>query len=162
VNRLRGSAGSVSISATVKTHHVLQENFMIHAIPNVRARLWTAFLACLLVPTFSMASELQRFDAAKFASLQAESKPVVVVVHADWCGICKKQVPIQAELMRSPEFADFTMFEVDFDKDKDLLKRFNVIKQGTIIVFQGKTEVARTLGETQREAIRATLLKGKT
>jgi len=134
---------------------------MIPAITNVRARLWTAFLACLLVPALSMASEMQPFDAAKFASLQAENKPVAVVVHASWCGYCKKQIPVQAALMRSPEFADFTMFVVDFDKDKDVLTRFNVIKQSTIIVFKGPKEVARTLGETEREAIRATLLKGK-
>lgn len=127
----------------------------------IRTKFFSVLLAFLIAPAFALAGELQPFDAAKFEQLQADGKPVAVVVHATWCPVCQVQVPIQTELMRSPEFADLTMFTMDFDKDKDLLRRFNVVKQSAIIVFKGEMEVARTLGETQRENIRATLLKAK-
>ncbi len=126
----------------------------------IRLKLLSAILALLLVP-YAGASELRPFEAAQFDGLQAAGKPIAVVVHATRCSICRAQIPIETELMRSPEFADFTMFTVDFDKDPELLKRFNVERQSAIIVFRGATEVARTYGDRRRAGIRATLLKGK-
>jgi hypothetical protein len=63
--------------------------------------------------------------------------------------------------MQGPEFKGYTMFTVDFDKDGDLLKRFNVIKQSTIIVFKGREEVGRSIGDTQRSSIEALMLKAR-
>ena len=68
----------------------------------IRAKVWPAILACLIVPIFVLAGEPQPFDATKFESLQTDGKPVVVVVHAIWCSVCKAQIPVQTELMRSP------------------------------------------------------------
>jgi thiol-disulfide isomerase/thioredoxin len=93
--------------------------------------------------------------------LTASGKPVVIAVHASWCPTCKTQIPIQTELMQSPEFKDYTMFIVDFDKDTDVLKRFHVAKQSTMIVFRGKTEVGRSVGDTQRASLEALMLKAR-
>lgn len=120
-----------------------------------------ALLALMAMPVLSLANPLQPFDGKAFDALTASGKPVVVAVHASWCPTCKAQKPIQTELMQSPQFKEYTMFIVDFDKDTAVLKRFNVIKQSTMIVFKGKTEVGRSIGDTQRASLEALMLKAK-
>ncbi len=121
----------------------------------------SALIAWLAFPSLSLAGDLRPFDAQQFDQLQAANKAVVVVVHASWCPTCKAQKPIQSALMHSPQFRDYTMFTVDFDSDQALLKRFSVIKQSTMIVFRGRTEVGRSIGDTQRDSIEALMLKAK-
>jgi thioredoxin 1 len=127
----------------------------------ISGKFFAAFILCVALPALSLAGSLEPFNAKAFDSLTASGRPVVVVVHAGWCPTCKAQKPIQTALMQSPEFEGYTMFTVDFDKDTDLLKRFNVIKQSTIIVFKGREEVGRSIGDTQRSSIEALMLKAR-
>lgn len=120
-----------------------------------------ALAALMAVSALSLASPLQPFDAKAFDALTASGKPVVVAVHASWCPTCKAQKPIQTALMQSPAFKDYTMFVVDFDKDADALKRFHVIKQSTLIVFKGRTEVGRSIGDTERGSMEALMLRAQ-
>jgi thiol-disulfide isomerase/thioredoxin len=126
-----------------------------------RKALLTALISWVVVPALALAGDLQPFNGKLFDQLQTEGKPVVVVVHATWCPTCKAQLPIQTSLMRSAEFQGYTMFTVDFDADQALLKRFSVIKQSTMIVFKGKTEVGRSIGDTSRDGIESLMLKAK-
>lgn len=98
------------------------------------------------------------FDATKFDALNKEGKPILVAVHADWCPTCKAQEPIVSELLKTPELKGITAFRVDFDGQKDAVKRFKVQYQSTLIVFKGGKEVGRSTGDTKKEGI-ATLLK---
>ena len=124
-------------------------------------RALLALIASVVLPAFAWAGPLQPFDGKAFDSLTSAGKPVVVVVHASWCPTCKAQKPIQAALMASPAFKDYTMFVVDFDKDTDLLKRFHVTTQSTMIVFKGQSEVGRSVGDTHRDSLEALMRKAQ-
>ena len=51
-------------------------------------------------------------------------------------------------------------FNIDFDSQKDLLKKFNVQKQSTLIVFKGKQEAGRSTGDTNAGSIDALVEQG--
>src|SRR6266545_1339204 len=87
------------------------------------------------------------FDARAFEAAQTAGKPVLVEVHADWCPTCARQKPIIGELMSRRNMKKYEVFTVDFDTQKDLLKRFGAQQQSTLIVFKGKQEVGRSTGE---------------
>lgn len=93
------------------------------------------------------------FDQASFEAAQRAGKPILIEVHAAWCTVCRAQEPIVNELLRDPARAQFAVFRVDFDRQKDVLKRLDVRYQSTLIVFKGAAEVARSTGVTKREAI---------
>jgi thioredoxin 1 len=99
------------------------------------------------------------FDAAAFEQLQQSGKPILVAVHADWCPTCRAQDPLLTELLQTPEFKNFSAFRVDFDAQKDAVKRFKVATQSTIIVYKGGKEVGRSIGDTQRESLAALMKK---
>src|SRR5574337_259755 len=121
-------------------------------------RLMLAVLS-FLAATSALAGETKPFDQATFAQLQAAGKPILVDVYADWCPTCKAQAPILSELMSRPEFKDYTVLKVNFDTQKDVRRVLHVTEQSTLIVYRGKQEVARSIGDTSKDSIAATLRK---
>lgn len=101
------------------------------------------------------------FDAPAFAAAQAAGNPILVQVHADWCPICARQRPVLDALFKLPEFNDLVVFNVDFDSEKPLLRRFDVRMQSTLIAFRGTNERGRLVGETASDKIKALLLATK-
>src|SRR5207249_12100904 len=93
------------------------------------------------------------FDAKAFEDAQAAGKAILVEVTAPWCPTCKAQAPILARLKRDPKFKELVSFDIDFDTQKDLLKKFNVRMQSTLIVFKGKQETGRSTGDTNADSI---------
>lgn len=61
--------------------------------------------------------------------------------------------------VKSPKYAGFTVYRVDFDRQKDAVRRFGVQYQSTLIVFKGAREVSRSTAQTAPGAIAAQLDK---
>jgi thioredoxin 1 len=95
----------------------------------------------------------QPFDNQAFAEAQKAGKPIFVAIHATWCPICKAQKPILADLMADPKFKDLIYFTIDFDSQKDLVRRFGAQKQSTLIAFIGSKEQGRSVGDSNRASI---------
>lgn len=117
---------------------------------------------CLTLPVASVAfaADKRPFTAAAFEAAQASGKPILIDVSAPWCPTCKAQAPILAKLMGNPRFKGVVAFNVDYDSQKDVLKRFNVQRQSTLIVFKGKQEAGRSVADTNAASIEALLAKG--
>ena len=124
----------------------------------MHSNLYRALLvAATLVASSLVAWAGQPFDAKAFQSAQAADKAVLVDVTAPWCPTCKQQRPIVQQIEK--ERPDLIVYEVDFDTAKDVLKRFRVQYQSTLIVFRGSKEIARSTGETDPAAIHALIAK---
>ena len=111
------------------------------------------------VPALPAAAAAQRFTQAAFAAAQAAGKPILVEVTAPWCPTCRAQQPILQKLTTEPRFRDLVFLSVDFDSQKDVLRRLNVRSQSTLIAFNGKNERGRATGITDPEQIRDLLLR---
>lgn len=127
-----------------------------------KRNLLAALGLCLTLPfaTLAVAADKAPFDAAAFEAAQASGKPILIDVSAPWCPTCKAQAPILSKLMSEPRFKGVVAFNVDYDSRKDVLKRFNVQRQSTLIVFKGKQEAGRSVADTTPASIEALLAKG--
>jgi thiol-disulfide isomerase/thioredoxin len=85
--------------------------------------------------------------------------PILIHVTAPWCEICQAQKPIVAKLLSTPDFKAMKKFDVDFDTQKEILARYRVQMQSTMIVYKNGKEVDRQTGETDPAAIEALLRK---
>lgn len=101
----------------------------------------------------------QPFSQSDFDALEKEGRAVVVHIHADWCPTCKAQNPILNSDMKSLDFKGVTFLEVNFDTQKDFLKKHNISSQSTILVFKAGKEVGRSTGDTKQSTIDALLKK---
>jgi thioredoxin len=124
-----------------------------------RLILVSAAAASIAAITPAFAISPQPFDAQAFADAQKAGRPIFVAIHASWCPICKAQKPILSELMADPKFKSLVYFTIDFDSQKDLVRRFGAQKQSTLISFKGDEEQGRSVGDSNRESIAALLGK---
>jgi thioredoxin 1 len=118
-------------------------------------------LLALVVASPALAFDVKPYDAKAVAAAQAAGKAAVIDVTAPWCPTCKAQHRVFDHLKDKPELADLTIYEVDFDTQKDVLKAYKVTNQSTLVAFNGAKETGRVAGETRVDAI-ASLLKGAT
>jgi thioredoxin 1 len=96
------------------------------------------------------------YDKARFAGALERCVPVVVAFVADWCSTCSVQKPILNLPMakaRGSRPVSVKVFIADFDKEVDLRKRLRVAQQSTFVAFKVCKEVARSTGQTRKEAI---------
>ncbi|MCJ2112072.1 thioredoxin family protein [Methylobacterium sp. E-025] len=101
----------------------------------------------------AQAGEMKPYSQEAFDAAQKAGKPILVEVSAPWCPICKTQKPILAKLSADPRFKDLQIFDIDFDSQKDLLRKLDVRMQSTLIAYKGAVEAGRSVGETQPEWI---------
>ena len=110
---------------------------------------------------YSLASfaESSTFDDAKFDAVLKSGKSMVVAVHAPWCSTCRAQAPVLKEVLSNKEFQHMVALYVDFDSQKDALKKLGVRRQSTLVVFKDGKEVGRSLGDTTAFGIESLLQK---
>lgn len=83
----------------------------------------------------------------------ASGKAVLVHVTAPWCGACRLQKPIVAQLLATSDYKSVMKVDVDFDSQKDVLRKFRVQTQATMLIFKGGKEIDRLIGNTDPAAI---------
>lgn len=122
-----------------------------------RLRTLLFVFIALLTPMLALAAT--PYTQAEFDALQQAGKPILVLVHADWCPTCRAQAPLLEALLAQPEFRSITALRVDFDKQKPVVRAFHVPYQSTLIVFKGGVEVGRSTAETRKEQLAELLRK---
>jgi thioredoxin 1 len=109
----------------------------------------------LALATSALSAERKLFDAKSFAEAQSNGAPILVDISASWCPTCKAQKPIIDSLAEQPENKTLVIFAVDFDSQKPIVRELRAQSQSTLIAFQGRTEVARSVGDTDPGSIAA-------
>jgi thiol-disulfide isomerase/thioredoxin len=107
----------------------------------------------------ALAAQIVPYTPEAFDSAVAAGKPILVEIHATWCPVCKKQAPILSDLEKNQKFDDLVVVHVDFDAQKDAVRRFGAQMQSTLIVFKGGKEAGRSVGDTNPDSIAALLDK---
>ena len=132
----------------------------------VRTRWWriaiwltAAVLTVATVTTRANAFEQLAFSNALYQRALAESRPIVINVHADWCTTCQAQDRVLEQLVADPRFDRLLMLMVDYDSQQHLMRFFGVPDRSTFVTIRGGVEVDRLIAVTNREGIEAFLLR---
>jgi thioredoxin 1 len=126
---------------------------------NRRASLAAFALAWFGLSTSAQALEIRPFNGAALEGLQKAGKPVALHFHADWCPTCVNQTRELEQLKASGQLPGMTVLVANYDTEKELKRQHKVRSQSVLVVFKGSTEVARSAGQTQAEALRQALAK---
>jgi thioredoxin 1 len=99
----------------------------------------------------------EAFTAERFAQLQGEGALVLLDVFAPWCPTCAQQQKVLAEYRtRHPEVPLYTL-TIDFDGQKEYVRRFGAPRQSTLILYKGTERVWFAVAETRADVITAEL-----
>ncbi len=120
-----------------------------------RRPLLAAALFGLILAPAARAATVRDYSAQAFAAAQAAGEPILVHIEAGWCPTCARQRPILHRIEATPACKDLQVFNVDFDTQKDAVRRFGATMQSTLIAFHGGKETARSVGETDPDKIAA-------
>lgn len=112
-----------------------------------------AMLAVAVAAAPAEAAEVRAFSPQAFAAAQAQGRPILIDVYADWCPTCRRQEPMIAELVAAPAYRDLIVFKLNFDEQKDDWRRLGVRRQSTLIAFSGRNETGRSVGDTNRDSL---------
>jgi thioredoxin 1 len=124
-----------------------------------RTLIIAAALTLGLIATVAQAATEAPFTQSAFDAAQKANKPILVHIWASWCPTCKAQAPTLSQIMTDPKFANLTVYTVNFDTQKDVVKAFGVRMQSTLIAFHGSKEEARSVGDTHADSILALAAK---
>ncbi len=107
----------------------------------------------------AFAAETIDYSPSAFDAALKDGKSILVEIHAPWCPTCKAQKPILAEIEAKPAYKDLVVVHVDFDSQKDAVRRFGARMQSTLIAFKDGKETGRSVGQTDPAAIAALVAK---
>ena len=105
------------------------------------------------------AAQRQPFSDTAFDAAQAAGRPILIEVTAPWCPTCRAQKPQVDAVAADPRMREAVLLSIDFDSQKEALRRLNVQRQSTLIALRGREERGRATGITDAAAIRDLLLR---
>lgn len=125
-------------------------------------KLVSKFFASLLLLGFAsgaLALEKSAFSEEKLAQLQAADAVVIVDVFATWCPTCAKQQILFKKYQDKYPKNKLHVLIIDYDKDKDLVAKYNAPRQSTLVLFKGETQLWHSVAETDFDVLEAELNK---
>ncbi|MCM0022181.1 MAG: thioredoxin family protein [Tagaea sp.] len=123
-------------------------------------RTLLALSGAALLATPALARPSAKFTEAAFKAAQDADKSILVEITAVWCPACKAQAPVLERLLTSAKFRDYVVFTIDFDSEKDAMRRFEARLPGTLLVFKGEDQMGRSLADTDPVSLAALLEMG--
>lgn len=124
-----------------------------------RRTLLAASFAAIILTGPALAAETVPYTATGFETAQKAGRPILVEIHAPWCPVCKAQTPILADIKKSKDYDKLLVMLVDFDTQKDDVKRLGAQKQSTLIAFKDGKETGRSVGDTNPASLAALVAK---
>ena len=98
------------------------------------------------------------FSLEIFENAKAEGKTIVINSYNISCGTCAKQTKILDQAQK--EFNEIIFFSYEQNKNEDIAKKLSIDFWATIVVYKGNKEVARIIGQTDKEIIYSAIKKG--
>ncbi len=116
-------------------------------------------VAVAVTSTPAAAAQLRSFDTRAFAAAQAQGRPILVDVSAEWCSTCRVQEKHIAKITRDSAFVKLVIFKLDYDKQKAERRQLKVPRQSTLIAFRGRREMGRSVADTNPRSLEALIRK---
>ena len=120
-------------------------------------KIYIALFLFVCIPS-NATEKITSFSTEIFETAKADGKTIVINSYEIWCGTCTAQTIILNQAKE--EFSNIIFLSFEQEKNKDIAKKLNIKFRTTIVVYKGKNEVSRIIGQTAKEAIYSAIKKG--
>ncbi len=123
--------------------------------------IFRIILASILLATASAhAGDFEPYSQARMDALQAQGRPVLIDVYADWCPTCERQAQILTGLLAQERFADYGRLKLDWDSQRDAARALGAPRQSTLFIFRAGKRLGLSVAETDEARLREFLELG--
>ena len=98
------------------------------------------------------------FSVESLKIAKAAGKTMVINSYEPWCWSCRKQDKILLD--DKEQFKNVVFLTYQQGKHKDIAQALEINFRSTIVVFKGKKEIARLVGQTDKSQIFSAIKKG--
>lgn len=128
---------------------------VVLAMTRVRKTIAPVLAGFLTLATAGIAHaiEFAPFEASALEAAKQQGKSVVVDVTASWCSTCRAQTKIIDALAAKPEYKDLLVLKLDYDNQKDDMRRLGAQNRSTLIAFKGADETGRSVADTNPASV---------
>ena len=123
------------------------------------SKITIIFIFFLSLVGLAQATEKQTFSQESFSVSQAANDSIIVYIFAPWCTTCKKQEAVIEKVIQDPRFDKVRYFVVDFDNDKESMRKLKANTRSTILVYKGPREITRSANDTDPASLQSLLEK---
>jgi len=107
----------------------------------------------LFASSMLYAAEIKPYSENIFQKLQENGAPILIDINAKWCGTCKKQGKIIDEYIKTHPNNELTVLKVDYDDEKDTVRKFKAPRQSTLVLFNKGAEIDRVIAVTDKDQL---------
>jgi thiol-disulfide isomerase/thioredoxin len=123
------------------------------------SKITIIFIFFLSLVGLAQATEKKTFSQEAFSVSQAANDSIIVYIFAPWCTTCKKQEAVIEKIIQDPRFDKVRYFVVDFDNDKESMRKLKANTRSTILVYKGPREITRSANDTDPVSLQSLLEK---
>ena len=123
------------------------------------SKITIIFIFFLSLVELAQATEKKPFSQEAFSVSQAANDSIIVYIFAPWCTTCKKQEVVIEKIIQDPRFDKVRFFVVDFDNDKESMRKLKANTRSTILVYKGPREITRSANDTDPASLQSLLEK---
>ena len=123
------------------------------------SKITIIFIFFLSLVELAQATEKKPFSQEAFSVSQAANDSIIVYIFAPWCTTCKKQEAVIEKVVQDPRFDKVRYFVVDFDNDKESMRKLKANTRSTILVYKGPREITRSANDTDPASLQSLLEK---
>lgn len=123
------------------------------------SKITIIFIFFLSLVGLAQATEKKTFSQEAFSVSQAANDSIIVYIFAPWCTTCKKQEAVIEKVIQDPRFDKVRYFVVDFDNDKESMRKLKANTRSTILVYKGPREITRSANDTDPASLQSLLEK---
>ena len=108
------------------------------------------FIFCVFAFSANSGEKKTTFNKELFDKAQSDGKVILVSSWIKYCTSCASQMKVLNKAKNEFKNVEYFSFDV---KNKEISKLFDVQYQTTLLIFKGKKEVYRSVGETNKDLI---------
>ncbi len=109
-------------------------------------RLALVITIAALAAGTAAAAEIHEFNDQEFQIARQTGQRMLVVVRSPWSPTNQELEDTLYRLAEDPSYTDVTVFELDYDRRKDVLRRLHLSHDRMVVAYRGSLERGRVSG----------------
>lgn len=89
--------------------------------------------------------EIPSENVYRLQELESSDKPVLALFYVDWCGYCRRFMPIFGELALKYKKYDFVVVNCDYPENRELVEKIGIISYPSLVVLDKENDFSFSL-----------------